>query len=104
MDVKMSVLEAMAKKDWSQDFDCCQSLTDELWMCFPTGIEVTEEGREDWADVLGLDVIIDFGNYVPAEIQVGKSCKLAKRVGQLIASANGYCPADDFDRWFRVKV
>ena len=102
-DLKMTVLEAMEKKDWSEDFDCCESLTDELWQCFPTGVGVTEAGKKDWNDVLALVVEINFGNYVPACIQVGDSMKMARRAAAFVSSANGYCPSEDFDRWFVLR-
>ena len=84
------------------DIDVCDDVCEELYIAFCGSLTLTEEGEKEFADVLEYGV--DMGEDV-AIINVDDGTddgweKRLKRAKKFFYSAAGYCPCDDYERWF----
>lgn len=81
------------------DIDVYDNVCEELAIAFCGPMILTEEGEEQFADVLDYDceihddcVIVDI-DYADWKRRLRKACRF-------FFSLAGYCDCDDYDRWF----
>lgn len=88
------------------DIDVCDDVEDEFCVAFVGPQGLTEAGRERFGPVLGLDVSLrlddelDRLDLATVHIDGDDWKKKLARVKALFRAAAGYCPADDYNRWF----
>lgn len=85
------------------DVDVYDDVCDDIAVAFCGPMALTEEGAEVWGDVVEYDMhLVSVSGYTNAIIHVdGDDWK--KRLGRakdFFWSLAGYCPADDYERWF----
>lgn len=90
------------------DMDVYDDVTDELGIAFVGPMELTDEGKEHFAQVLDLEMMVKeapgFGTnaYVLIDGTDGNGWKKRlKQAKEFFEAAAGYCSADDYDRWFK---
>ena len=86
-----------------RDIDVYDNVVEELGIAFCGPLELTEEGREHFAEVLDYDIEIYEGpRYSSAVIDIDTDDwkhKLRK-AKEFFYSAAGYCADEDWNRWF----
>lgn len=90
---------------WKGDIDVYDDVCEELGIAFCGPMKMTEEGEKVWSDVLDYEVELYLANIIPyALVHVddvdGVWEKKLERAKEFFESLAGYCPADDYDRWF----
>ncbi len=89
------------------DIDVYDDVTEELGIAFCGPMELTPDGEEHFAEVLDYDIHLNeygsSGIFTSATVycdgpnwkhKVDKAC-------EFFHAAAGYCPTDDYDRWFK---
>ena len=91
-----------------EDIDVYDDVCGDLGIAFCGPLSLTEEGEKKFAEVMEYEVVI-----LPAEetwsglphaivVVLGNSWKKKlRKAKEFFESAAGYCPADDYDRWFK---
>ena len=100
MERTKTTIEEFLKQDI--DIDVCDDVEDEFYISFVGPVELTDAGREHFAPVLGLEVSIQEDDSMATVMIDGEDWKkrLAK-VRKLFNAAAGYCPAADYEKWFK---
>ena len=103
------VLEEAEDEEASIDF--VTNYTDDFEMAtWEFGTKLTEEGEEDWEDVLdyvveNLDKDEDLNWFAQVKIPEGEEMEMnraERRLYKFLQSAAGNCSDEDYDRWFEV--
>lgn len=87
------------------DVDVANNVTDSLDMCLCCPMQLTEEGEEEWGDVMKY-VINVYGEDNYAECIVDDEepkipwNKKLRRLNNFLNSAAGYCSEEDYEKWF----
>ena len=90
------------------DIDVYDDVCEDLSIAFVGPCELTEEGENEFADIMDYEVDINPSSYggLPAAIvkvddpdEAVWTDRLAK-AKRFFDSFAGYCPIDDFDKWF----
>lgn len=91
---------------FGEDIDVYDDVCEALAIAFCGPLELTEEGKNHFADVLDYDIELDFsGSIYTAAVCVdgddGDGWKLRlKKAREFFYSAAGYCKDSDWDKWF----
>ena len=85
--------------------DVVDDVCEELYIAMDGPILLTEEGKRVFADVLEYDAKLHFnGAEIIRIISVdgpdGEWQKKLRRAKHLFESAAGYCPAEEYEKWF----
>lgn len=92
------------------DIDVYDDVCEEIAIAFCGPMELTEEGEKEFSEVMDYEIEI-----LPAPAGYGCGCVIVKcddpdekvcerklRKGrEFFESIAGYCPADDYDKWFK---
>lgn len=85
------------------DVDVTDDVCESLCIAFVGPLELTEEGKEHFADV--LDYEIDLDEREGAATLILDNSKFWKeklrKATEFFQSAAGYCSEDDYNRWFK---
>lgn len=98
---RMTIRELM---EYECDIDIVNNVTDSLGCCLVCPKQLTEEGYEDWKDV--LDFVVDvYGddNYAVCIVDDDPNIKWQTKIRRLncfLNSTAGYCSEEDYDKWF----
>lgn len=89
----------------AQDVDCdvFNTLTDSCDIAFVGPIAMTDAGKEEFSDILNLQVRVDTdSDYPTAVVEITDSGAIEKlrKLRTFLKSAAGYCPQSTWDRWF----
>lgn len=85
------------------DRDVSDDVFDYLPLCVSGPIQVTEEGRDEWRDVLRLPVTAFDEHYAVVSVDDPDEDieeRRALRLQRFLRAQAGYCSEKDFDRWF----
>lgn len=103
---RMTIRELMNHK---VDVDIYNNITDDEAICLCCPLELTDEGEKEWGDVLDyvVEVTTD-NNYSYAECICDDDPDIKwqtkkKRLTKFLWSAAGYCPEEDYNKWFLDK-
>ena len=85
------------------DIDVADNVTDDLYIAFCGSLELTDEGKKKFADVLEYD--IEFENNIASDIAIVNIDfpdwkKRLRKAKEFFYAAAGYCACSDYDRWF----
>ena len=91
------------------DIDVYDDVCEELGIAFCGSLELTDEGKKEFADVLDYDVEINPCSYggLPAAIVLIDDPDDAvwearlEKAKRFFEAAAGYCACSDYDRWFK---
>ena len=90
------------------DIDVYDDVCEELGIAFCGPVKLTEDGARKFADVLDYELTLvphSYGGYPAYIVHVDDAedavweDRLAK-AKEFFEAAAGYCPVDDFERWF----
>ena len=89
------------------DVDVYDNVTQEIIdISFVGPLELTEEGKEKFKEVLEYDVAL-YEEYTYAIVKCSdeepkiKWITKAKKAGEFFKACAGYCSTKDFDKWFK---
>lgn len=90
------------------DIDVYDDVCEELQIAFVGPVELTQEGKNKFGDILDLDVDLrdvyvgdshSFRCYKEALVHCEDE-STARKAAELFNSLAGYCAADDYEEWF----
>ena len=83
------------------DIDVYDNVVEELGIAFCGAMELTDEGKEKFADVLEYDIEIneDYGVAI-VDIDYDDWEDRLKKAKRLFYSLAGYCSEENYNRWF----
>jgi len=91
------------------DIDVYDDVCEELGICFCGPMKLTEAGEKKFAEVMKYPVTLrNSGGYIVAIVSVDDpedkvwKRRLRKYV-EFFEAASGYCPAEDFEKWFKEE-
>jgi hypothetical protein len=79
------------------DKDVCDDYDERSYIGFSGPLELTEEGKREFEDVLNYEVD---GLKEPAIVHADKA-SVAERIRTFFFSAAGYCSETDYVKWFK---
>lgn len=87
--------------------DVVDDVCEELWIAMDGPIVLTEEGEKHFAEALGYEVKLHNNGFeivgiVNVDDEEGVWQKKLVRAKEFFESAAGYCPVDEYDKWFVV--
>lgn len=87
------------------DIDVADEVTDDLYIAFCGPMELTDEGKAHFADVLDFEVSFHRDIVIvhvddPVESVWEANLDKAK---ELFEGMAGYCSCSDYDRWFKEE-
>jgi hypothetical protein len=87
--------------------DVVDDVCEELWIAMDGPIVLTEEGEKHFAEVLGYGVKLhnngsDIVGIVNVDDEEGIWQNKLDKAKEFFESAAGYCPVDEYDKWFVV--
>lgn len=90
----------MGESEDFEDIDVCDDYDERCYIAFCGGYKLTEEGEQEFADALDIEVIpCGAGGFTwTLRCDTGKQARACER---LFNSLAGYCGDSDFDRWFK---
>lgn len=84
------------------DIDVYDDVCEELGIAFCGPMELTEAGSAEFADVLEYGIeLTDRCAIVNVDVAEGEWQKRLSRAKKFFHSAAGYCPEEDYNRWFK---
>ena len=91
------------------EIDVYDDVCEELSIAFCGPCVLTEEGANEFADIMGYEVEINphsYGGYPAAIVLIDDPDEAVwterlANAKRFFYSAAGYCPCDDYDRWFK---
>lgn len=92
------------------DIDVYDNVCEELGIAFCGPVNLTEAGYAEFADVLEFDLdSVNLDEYsgtaiVDVDGDEGVWQEKLARAKKFFYSAAGYCPADEYDKWFMMEV
>ena len=78
------------------DIDVCDDYDETCYIAFCGAMALTEEGEKEFADV--LDAMVEVSDNIA--ILHAESCEEVNALRHFFYSAAGYCPEEDYNRWF----
>ncbi|MBR3389492.1 MAG: hypothetical protein IKG83_03160 [Prevotella sp.] len=81
------------------DIDVYDDMTEELGICAVCPIELTDEGKQFFGDVLEMSIEL-YEDEAVAVVHVEDEQEL-RRAKKFFYSAAGYCGEKDYDKWFK---
>lgn len=99
----MTIYEAI--RTLEEDFDVFDDCIDDDPVAVCPPMDVTEQGKEAWADVLQLEGTPGtyWGDCPCFEVKIDhleNAEKMHKRLMKFLYSLAGYCPEDEYNLWF----
>lgn len=90
----------MGESEDFEDIDVCDDYDERCYIAFCGGYKLTEEGEQEFADALDIEVKPSDAEGFPWTLccDTGKQARACERLFYSIA---GYCGESDFDRWFK---
>lgn len=86
----------------SIDTGVSDDVCEELYIAFCGPLELTPEGEDHFAEVLGYEVDLWSGGCtVRVEDENGKYRKRLNRAVEFFHAAAGFCRESDYHKWFR---
>ena len=91
------------------DIDVYDDVCEELGIAFCGPQLLTEEGEKEFADIMDYPVKINphsYGGFPAAIVLIDDPDEAVwterlEKAKRFFESAAGYCPCDDYDRWFK---
>ena len=103
----MAVKTKMKVRDFIKmdiDIDVYDDVCEELAIAFCGALELTDAGKEHFAEVLDYDMVV----YEDGEYSVAICCvdgdkwkRRLRKAEEFFDSAAGYCAVSDYERWFK---
>lgn len=97
---KMKVKDFIAK---DYDIDVYDNVCEELGIAKCGAYSLTDEGKQEWADVLEYDIEVYEENccaVVDVDGNEGVWQKKLRRAKNFFYSLAGYCSEENYDKWF----
>ena len=90
---------------YNGDIDVYDNVCEELGIAFWGPMKLTKEGKQKFAEVLEYDIEIKEGGLYGfdkaiVDVDYPDWEDRLKKAKELFYSLAGYCPADDYDKWF----
>lgn len=83
------------------DIDVYDDVCEELGVCFCGPVKLTSIGAWDFMDVMDYEVSVgDDCAIVHIDDEEGVWQKKLERAKKFFNSAAGYCPVDEYEKWF----
>lgn len=88
------------------DIDVYDNVCEELGIAFCTGIDLTAEGKKQFAEVLDYNIEIVEDPFCPVAVvdvngPEGVWQKKLRNAKKFFYAAAGYCADEDYQRWFK---
>ena len=91
------------------DVDVYDDVCDDIGIGFVGPVDLTEQGKEHFAEVLEYAVKVhDCNGYLQAKIYVDDGTedgwkKRLRKAKEFFRAAAGYCSVEDYEKWFKEE-